>query len=596
MSFTEGGKENFVKINDFLAQLKTIVDEMSEQELRVWLYDYARRLSEEAREPFLQGLLELEVEEAFVQEEIDQKMLWASDWLDEVEEGKKIIYYIQDDDINDWDYDYEPGDEYEGIEDPDNVLKEFTQVLEIIDYIVNASQFEDAEELLGRLFQMQMRAPIIWKYDGTEIDEDFVHIPDLFDAMAFDIDYYSRLWLYVIAELPTGLNFNRLFKAMKKLNITDIDVIQTVGPYEINPAVFIDEWIAFLAKTKGDDAYKLLMEAYRMYKTADYIEDNLADYGQTHPLLFLDVLSKKLSLEFMDAEFDASALKTRIQELSGKQLEEIKNIVKLAESLIPKDLTIGAEMMEVGFEISVRENNETKATHFRKQAFYYHSSIVNYLRLRAYLNKDELLQYSEYWRKRPKKEKYGFRSFSIFKNADGLTHNTLGSEQLEAQLFFTEQFTEFFNHCKERQTSLGWSNSTLGFGVPLFLLLLNKNPVSSQAMEWMEGYVVERLIDTKRDRHYFSEMFNQFKYSVNLSEELEKEIIQWLDQRISERTEALLDNKYRNAYYRSTELIIAYGEVLESRGETNARARTAENYRKKYNNFNRFTRELKKRL
>src|SRR5699024_6476236 len=150
--------------------------------------------------------------------------------------------------------------------------------------------------------------------------------------------------------------------AMKKLNITDIDVIQTVGPYEINPAVFIDEWIAFLAKTKGDDAYKLLMEAYRMYKTADYIEDNLADYGQTHPLLFLDVLSKKLSLEFMDAEFDASALKTRIQELSGKQLEEIKNIVKLAESLIPKDLTIGAEMMEVGFEISVRENIETKAT------------------------------------------------------------------------------------------------------------------------------------------------------------------------------------------------------------------------------------------
>src|SRR5699024_1516407 len=136
MSFTEGGKENFVKINDFLAQLKTIVDEMSEQELRVWLYDYARRLSEEAREPFLQELLELEVEEAFVQEEIDQKMLWASDWLDEVEEGKKIIYYIQDDDINDWDYDYEPGDEYEGIEDPDNVLKEFTQVLEIIDYIV----------------------------------------------------------------------------------------------------------------------------------------------------------------------------------------------------------------------------------------------------------------------------------------------------------------------------------------------------------------------------------------------------------------------------------------------------------------------------
>lgn len=579
-----------MEIRDLLEKLEDIIGEMSEKELRASLYDYARKLPEEARSHFLLGLLESD--EEFDQEKIDRGMLWASDWFDDVEKGKKKVYYIQDKELNDWDYSYDRDDEFEGIEDREDVLIEFARVLGIIERMVKVGQFEDVDELLERLFQLEMRAPIIWKYDDSEIDEYYVNVDDLFDVLEDDADYYGRLWLYTIVQVSAIPNFTRLFEAMKKRKMTDIDVIQTVGPNEVKAAEFIDEWIAFLAKTKEDGAYILLVEACRAYKSMYFIGENLAEFGQTHPLLFLDVLSKKISIEYVEAEFDAVDLKTRVHQLSIEQLEDIKNIVELAEDFISEELKIGAEVMEVGFEISNRMNNVSKVAHFRKQAFRYHSSIVNYLRLRPYLGEDELLLYKDIW---AKSKKAGFRSFSVLQNTSGLAQNTLDENQLEAQLFFTEQFAAFLNVCKESKASLGWSSSILGYGVPLFLLLLNKNSESSRAMKWMEKYVVEHLIDSKRDRDYFSETFNQFKDSINLSKELEAEIMEWLEKRISDRTAALLDNKHRNAYYRATELIIAYGEVLESRGENGARARIAEKYRKKYNNFNRFTRELKER-
>lgn len=95
----------------------------------------------------------------------------------------------------------------------------------------------------------------------------------------------------------------------------------------------------------------------------------------------------------------------------------------------------------------------------------------------------------------------------------------------------------------------------------------------------------------------YSELeLRRFKNTIRVPEELALKIITWIGQMIELRTKTLLDQKYTNAYYRAVELIIAYGEMLESRGDIGARARIANTYLSKYKRYNRFTREMKARL
>lgn len=115
-------------------------------------------------------------------------------------------------------------------------------------------------------------------------------------------------------------------------------------------------------------------------------------------------------------------------------------------------------------------------------------------------------------------------------------------------------------------------------------------------MSALAPYITNRIIRSNRDLHYFKKEFNDFKQTVSVPVSLENEMIAWLDDVISKRVEALLERHFRNAYYRGVELLLAYGEVLESRDIAGARAGTAKKYRAKYSRFRRFVQELKERL
>jgi len=581
-------------LGHFLNKVDETIHEMNEEELRVWIHNYARKIPEDNRTDFLTHFDKQQ--QTFDTKKINEAMNWASNWFDEVENKEKIVYYIQDKEIGDWDFYYEPGDEFEGIEDRNDVFPEFIQVLEVIEFLIKAKQVEDANELFERLFAMEMTAPIIWKYDDSEIDEFYATTDDLFVEWNIKADYYSHLWMYVVIQLPSDSRFNHLLEVMKKRNVKNIDVIQTVGNIEIKVTEFIDDWIDFLSKTSGKEAYTRLFEASRSYKSMDFIEQNLTDFTENHPPLFLDVLSSKLSLTYDRFEFNPQELTSKISTLTDQQKSDIQKIVDLADESLPENLELGSEIMEIGYEISDVENNHKGKTYYRKRAFRFRSSIVNYLRLRPYLNPDEQSVYIKKWQQWPNNGLEKLSNVELYNQRSNLRHNSLSTDQETARLFFSEDFNQFFEKCKSVKAPLGWSNNTLGFGVPLFLLFLNENDELSKAMGWMISYINDRLIRSKRDRVYFEREFIRFKRTATLSKKTEQEIIVWLDNVIASRTKALLDAKHTNVYYRAVELIIAYGEVLESRGKMNARTKIVEQYRKKYNRYNRFTREIKERL
>lgn len=62
------------------------------------------------------------------------------------------------------------------------------------------------------------------------------------------------------------------------------------------------------------------------------------------------------------------------------------------------------------------------------------------------------------------------------------------------------------------------------------------------------------------------------------------------------KTKALLDAGHTNAYYRAVEVILAYGEVLESRWEPDARSQLTKSYKEKYSRYRRFVQVLKEQF
>lgn len=579
-----------MELSNFLSKVEQSIEQLTAEEMRLWMRDYARRLPVEQRQMFLDSFYRPDKQIDI--NKIDKQMLWASDWLDEIEEGNRVIYYVT---ASDWWDEFEIDDNDVGYEDREGIIPELKKVLNIIESFVMQYQFEDAAELLHRLFHLEVVEKIIWFYDQTEIDENIIPIDSLFSSFHLDINYFSYLWMYVTVQLPSESKNDRLFEVMSIRNVTNIEVIQRVGPTELNVDLFIDDWITYLVQKKGPKAYLLLENAIQSYKSVDYLEENLGSLTVNHPQLYLYLLTEKLSLSYTNNEFEPLELKRQIHKLSIHETDKIKKIIQMADNMLDDKLILGSEIMEVGYEISKLEENLSMQAYYRKRAFQFRSSIVNFLRLRLYLDSDEFTIFVDHWESLPKK-KFGSLIYYLPQDGKYLEYNELSTEEELARVFFTEKFTTFFTMCKNEKDHLGWRSNILGFGVPLFLLLLNKEAQFTPTMSALIPYVTNLLIYSNRDLHNFTEEFKVFRKTVHLTESLEKDILDWLSEVIANRTEVLLAGQYRNSYYHGVELLLAHGEVLESRGIVSARAEMARIYRKRYSRFRRFIQELNERI
>lgn len=424
-----------MQINEFLSQIEKNIEKMTQNEIRIWIREYARKLSEKQRLLLLESFSQIEA--PMNQNDIDEQMEWASDWLDEVEDGNRAIYYVT---AHDWwdEYESEYADNIvTGHEDRDGFIPELVKVLDIIERFVMQHQYEDAAELFHRLFHLEVVEKIIWYYDQSEIDENYIAMDRLISIYNLDKKYYSYLWLYAIIQSPSDIKFAQLFEAMVKQKVMNIEVIQTIGPIEINVELFIEDWIDFLVQKEGPEAYNLIQNAYQNYKSIEYLEVNIEKLTIKHPQLYMDLLSEKMSLTYTNNEFHPVKLEKQIQQLSVEKTDEIKAIIQTADNTLTDKMMIGSELMEIGFEISKRENNIVMQTYYRKRAFQYRSSIINFLRLRAYLDEDELATLVNTWDKLPV-YKNSQSLYSALNGREYLEYNELTMDERQAILFFVK--------------------------------------------------------------------------------------------------------------------------------------------------------------
>ncbi|GAA0365731.1 hypothetical protein GCM10008932_17400 [Alkalibacterium iburiense] len=583
--------------NRFMQKIDKQINKMDEQTLRSWIRNYARKLPENSRTHFLEKFNSSEVED---KQTLLARLQNVEEWIDSVRSAEVFIYLVLNEYYDDWHH--EPEDEFIDVKDPLDVFERFKDSCQLVEDLVERGMYQETDQLLSELIAIDVLAYAVLEdeYDDVHYDTTFENT-ELFEQTYTDRDVFIRLWLYAIAMGYTGEErLKKLYKVMKAHNIIDIDKMKTAGKVEVDTESFVDEWIEFLITQPGRHAYDSLVQVCASYKDLNYLEENIERFGQQHPQLYLNVLANKLDLEYTEerlndwrlvAWFKPNEVEAKIKKLSQKECEDILSFIHFAKEKMPDGSFIKSDVMEIGYVIASHLNHFSDMKLFRKLAFVHRSSPINYLRLRPHLNPGEEVEaVIHVWSNDvPKVD-------NPRKPDKHLTENKLTDNEYSSIPFFTGNSYEYYLKCKENKITLGWSYDSLGLAVPLLLLLRRETDEETPVKGIIEDEIRSRLVTHPRDQVYFSRAFRQLKHTTSLSEVEKEEILKWIKQTIDKRTEALLSEKLRNSYHKAAELIIAYGEVIESMGNLGAKEKIANDYLKKYSRFNRFRKEVKELL
>ena len=154
--------------------------------------------------------------------------------------------------------------------------------------------------------------------------------------------------------------------------------------------------------------------------------------------------------------------------------------------------------------------------------------------------------------------------------------------------------------------ALGWSSTFMKEGLAMFLLLLSEGETLPSGLNAMLARAISGcgfrsgeflngtcLNEGTSDRELFWNLFCKWKAGVNVSEEDDAKWMKKMEQLISMRTAGIMEENRRNYYGECAAFIAAYGEVLESRGEKNAKAHVMESYKAEYSRRRAFHQELR---
>jgi hypothetical protein len=154
--------------------------------------------------------------------------------------------------------------------------------------------------------------------------------------------------------------------------------------------------------------------------------------------------------------------------------------------------------------------------------------------------------------------------------------------------------------------ALGWSSTFMKEGMALMLLLLFDGTTLPEGLCALRQRVIlsgkflardfyrgTDRYDYKSDQEEFQKIFDVWKATVVLPEAERKAWLGKIESWMSKRTQAIMENNRRNYYMECASYIAAIGEVQQSLGDTNAKARIMEKYRQEYSRRRNFHAQLR---
>lgn len=321
---------------------------------------------------------------------------------------------------------------------------------------------------------------------------------------------------------------------------------------------FWREWIMFLSNSPGKTEYRLLKEALVCNSYANY-DNYIEAIACIHPRIVIDLFN------YLNSQEKAQEL----LEVGRKVLQYIDD-----KLLIKSDILLYLAR----FDDSIR-----KKCIF--EAFQSNSNVANLLRIinNGYLNdyKEEINHFLKY------DEKDNRLPFD-----DELEENHVTKDNYYYLQFFLGNFDVFYQECLQHNVSLGWSHSFIDIAVKLWLLLLMNKRSEIYDVLLNEVFLGLGVKDPNEflDHEYYA-IFSKWKSHFEVKQALEA--LNWLQQLIQKRVDAIVSGQHRNSYFKSAQLVVALGQALEDNGVMSGEE-FINNYHMQYCKYRAFRTELNK--
>ena len=437
-----------------------------------------------------------------------------------VEDGQYELTWEQDYD----NYDYW-SDNNDYLSDKDGLGIELQGLLKkTISYVMD-ERYSEAFQAFELLFSIEI--PTEWDVYTIEI---------MFENELINLDMEEIMLYYTYAMLMTlhdNERVEKLFELEQSANYKlKLCEIVKVGTGQIpNQKKFINQWQEYLMKQNLLHKEHVLIDAIKFEGGIEALKYFVEKHGTKYETSYIDLIK----MYMLEKQYDNSVLiaMNALENLQGVNL----NRSKIADLLL-----------EIGQVIKNDKFIETGII----EGFYSSLDLKHFLQLYI-LNKQnvitEAIQYLDKKTTKPNTEYY----YMHFLNGD---------------------YDLVWTACKKDKEFLGWSSSTKGKMIPLFIALL--------ANEDSINHCTRKLINNS----FYNESENFIEVLrltlKKLSDEDYKKYFNWCLKEIEDRVEAILRGQHRGSYYKISSLIVAMAKAIKSQKDKTGAIQFIQEYKGKY--------------
>uniref|UniRef100_UPI0040578C73 hypothetical protein n=1 Tax=Agathobacter sp. TaxID=2021311 RepID=UPI0040578C73 len=578
----------------FLKETDEIAAGLSPENLREFIHEIARTLSEDKREYFIKTLKGFRNSQnktslkRVVHDDGYSKLLKnikeIKNRLMEINKGVRMLDSTYNEEWDDW---YNSDADEVLFTDEEGIIRDIEAAMKLVHSCIDREAYKEGYELAEILSVLEISSKGDYNdFDGSPL---YLHELSKYNLLSCDFDKFVKECLY-LTYMGNVLDdrADELFCMMGNFECYHIKLeeILQLGNTEL-PDIneFLMQWISYLGTQKGVHADELLKEAQCMVGDDTIVLENARKYVKEHPSLYEQILC-------MGAD-------------SGND-ERMFGIGMEALDKIPVSYVVRSNIALLSAECAGKQKDYGAAEKCWLEAFRSKTNTVNYLRLRCKA-KDWASYEAEMksiYEQAYRNTKRANQSYSYTE----ITHkeNLLYKDGYCALLFFDEQFDRVVEVGMNVKDALGWSSTFMKEGLALFLLLLfegTKLPIGLAAMlnrgisacgfeaaEYAKG-TQEHY--GKNNQEVFWKLFCQWKKTVQISEDKKSEWLNQIDKWIALRVKGIMENNRRNYYGECAEFIAAFGEVQESMGIMTAKSSIMERYRNTYSRRRAFHQELR---
>ena len=542
----------------FLNKVDQITSMCDANALKSFIHEFARTVPEANREKFLTTLNDFcnvkkdaQIRKKEIESDFEEQIDSILEALEEIQEGEWELEAENNVEYDDW---YDGEDEAYLFHDPDNILDDVYEAIELLHQCLDHENYERGAELASILSSLKVHV-------SGECYDETLGIKKLIYYNLLNIDLVKAVKedLYLVCmgskEQDRG---EAMLKIMDNFDFYDVslDEILQMGSHEIDLNSLLPSWINALAKRPAIISDELLVEAQNMLQDKKAVLDNASRYAEKHPTLYKNILS-----------------------IEDDSPEEMLLIGLRGMKEVPINSKIRSDICLLTAKYALEMQNYETAENCWLEAFRSFPSISNYFRIRLE---------SENWKKYADNVRNIYSSYYSLKDS-------WERKSLAALMFFDERFDEMINKFMKAGNGIGWSSTFMKGGIALMLLLLDSEESNRPGISEMIKIALHDcnfdsdsyregldLKDGDLIAAKFFECFKNWKSQIVLQQSMCEEWLEKINQWLALRVSAIMEANRRGCYDECAAFVAAYGEVLESRGKPGEKARIMQKYKKDY--------------